>query len=63
MKKPGVYYIPSANKIWAVTKVDYYEDLFNPPFSIISCWTDGKFYEKCLIESHQFKNFKRIGEL
>jgi hypothetical protein len=63
MKREGIYYLPECNKIWVVVKVDYYEDLFNPPFAIIDCYSDGRLYRKCLIEKHQFKKFKRIGEL
>lgn len=63
MKKKGVYYIPSADKIWVVDKVEYYEDIFNPEFSIVSVWVEGGFYPKTLITKDQFSRFVFIGDL
>ena len=62
MKKRGVYYIPSTNGIWVVTNVNYYEDMFSSPFSIVNCITETGRYDKCLITSDQFKNFVWIGD-
>lgn len=63
MKTIGVYYIVSADKIVLITKAEYYEDMFNKPFSIVT-WEQGKsVYPKVLITHDQFKRFKRIGTL
>lgn len=63
MKTPGVYYQPNRNVFWYVERVDYYEDLVNPAFSIVWGYVDNKTVTKCLITKTQFKLFKRIGEL
>ena len=63
MKKAGVYYIPKTNGIWVVEKVDYYEDVFRPPFSIVNVISFKGYHYKVLIEKKQFKEFKRLGIL
>ena len=63
MKTIGTYYIPISDKLIQVTKCEYYEDLFNPPFAIVT-WVDNNgIFEKCLITEEQFQRFKRIGSI
>jgi len=63
MTKPGVYYLPRADAIWLVEKIECYEDLYSPPFSIVSVVILKGSYKKVLIKQSQFKEFKRIGSL
>lgn len=63
MKTKGVYFIPTADKIIIITKCEYYEDIFRPPFSIVTWIQDDREVEKVLITHDQFKRFKRIGDL
>ena len=61
MKTKGVYYLPSTDKIILISKCEYYEDLFNPAFSIVTWEQEEGIYHKTLIESNQFPNFVKIG--
>lgn len=63
MKKSGLYYIKNADKLIYISKVRYFEDLFNPPFSIVTWEQENKVYKKVLIEKRQFKNFTFIGKV
>lgn len=63
MTRPGVYMVKSTGAIWAVEKLEYYEDL-NREFVIVTeGLVDGREIHRCLITSDQFKYFVRIGEL
>lgn len=63
MKTKGVYYLPYSDVIWYVTKVEYYEDLYNPSFSIISVYTPQGFFKRVCITGAQFNRFVRVGAL
>lgn len=63
MKTKGVYYLSSADVLWYVTKVEYYEDLYNTPFSIVSCYTKKGFYKRVCIMEYDFNKFIRVGAL
>lgn len=63
MKTIGLYYIPSADKLILITKCEYYEDLFNPAFSIVTWEQKDGVWPKCLITNDQFYRFVRIGSL
>lgn len=64
MRKTGVYYMPRSDKIIIIRECEYFEDFFNPAFSIVT-WEEpnGKVYEKTLITKDQFKRFKYLGDL
>lgn len=63
MKTNGVYHAIRTDKIIRITNCKYYEDLFNPAFSIVTWQSGKKVFKKTLIYSDQFKFFKRIGSL
>lgn len=63
MKTTGVYYLPTADVLWYVTKVEYYEDLYNAPFSIIEVWAKSGLHKRVCIYGTQFDRFIRIGDL
>lgn len=47
--KKGLYYVPSVDKIVYISKVKNYEDLYSPPFSIVTYETNEGVYPKTLI--------------
>lgn len=64
MRSKGVYYIPSSDKVIAISRVEYFPKEITPtPCSLVT-WVDdkGKF-PKTMIRENQFKQFVRIGEL
>jgi len=63
VKTKGVYYLPSADMLLLISKVEFYEDMFTKPFSIVTWESFKGVYKKVLITSDQFKRFKRIGTL
>ena len=63
MKRIGTYYLHRADKIIQITKCEYYEDMFNPSFSIVTWVEERGTFEKTLIKKEQFREFIRIGNI
>ena len=61
--KDGVYYLPESDKIVVLKDVEFYEDLFNPKFYIVTYIYEKGSFKKTLIRNEVVKDFKRIGEL
>lgn len=59
----GVYYNPKTDEVMVFTNVKKYEDIFSPPFYILTWEYRGKSYPKTMITQKQTKLFKRIGSL
>lgn len=59
--KKGLYYIPTADRIVYISKVQNYEDLYNPPFSIVTYETDKKAYPKTLIKGIYLSSMVYLG--
>ena len=63
MTTPGVYMVKRTGAIWAVEKLEPYEDI-NREFVIITKGAaDGIELNRCLITDDQFGYFERIGDL
>lgn len=59
--KKGLYYIPAHDKLVYLSKVSNYEDMFSPPFAIVTYETDKKAYPKTLIRGFNMSAMVYLG--
>jgi hypothetical protein len=63
INKPGIYYLPTTDKLCVLTDIERYEDLTSDFIILTWHYSEELIYKKTLITKNQYKMFRWICEL